>query len=421
MAAQNGHKQKWWVRLVEGNGSCLMGFQKDLYNKIVLCKTIPTGRLYTFFDNYIELYKFYAKEKDKTCHEVILGEYNQKMHFDIDMLNDPLNGETLLSGAAQNILDDLITSVKTIFSDKWNIQLSMQNDILIFTSHGKEKYSFHVIVNNYCHPSNEECKRIYDLVIEKMDPENAKYVDRAVYNSRQHFRMLWSHKENTDRYKTFCSEWRYKDETVLSSHSQNRVDSPEDDKNKISQMELLRLSLISETTDCKVLNSIAPKKEIQFVNDTLFDLQEITNVLNAYDDKHQVVKITNGLVVLKHTGIYKCKICDRDHENENPFLTVSKSGDLYFHCRRSGQKTKIGQVKIDYGSQNVETVFGGTNETLSKIEIPEFKYNIDPQLTNPNFLLEKIDRKKVVEEDKLRKIDKKNWIKNIKTVGLANL
>jgi len=332
---------RWFNKFVSDEGRGLLDHTSDLYKKIVVCKTTAYGRKFTYFDTYIDFYNHYIKVQDKTFHEIILGKYCQKAHFDIDISDKEIDH--------QEIFDKVLTSIIEVYEEKFKIILNLSKDILIFTSHGEEKKSYHIIIDNYCHVSNDECKEIYNLVFAKV---KTKYLDSAVYNSIQNFRILWSHKDGTSRTKIFNERFIFCKKEYLCV-----IDVEE----KLKNLELLKKSLISETSDCSVLPALVQKQNTFQSENLNFDLDQVRSILQDFDNSHSIAKNENNLITLKHDRSYHCKVCNATHDSENPYLTINNSGDIYFHCRRSGGKIFMGKTKVEAPVQE-------------KFKLPEYSY-----------------------------------------------
>jgi hypothetical protein len=121
-----------------------------------------TYRLYTTFKSYLEYGMFSMKlsPHERCFYEIILGEGSQKPHFDIDI---DTSKEYI---AGEIIKDDLIDNIIRLLQER-KVNLTV-NDILLFTSHGADKQSYHVIVNNYCHANNIEARAFYDALMDSV-------------------------------------------------------------------------------------------------------------------------------------------------------------------------------------------------------------------------------------------------------------
>lgn len=135
--------------------------ENELTRKFLIQIVNPDGyRKYVVFENYLQYVEFYIKFPGRTrdFYETILGA--QKPHFDID-----IDKKKYPNLKGENILKALIEAIVQVMLGK-EINLILRRDIVIFTSHGPEKESYHIIIDNYCHLNYYQAKKFYDVVIE---------------------------------------------------------------------------------------------------------------------------------------------------------------------------------------------------------------------------------------------------------------
>lgn len=299
-------------------------------------------RLYTSFKSYLEfgIYQLKLPQHERCFYEIILGESSQKPHFDIDIDNKEAPGE--------EIKDNVIDAITEVLLNK-GIQLKMDTDVLIYTSHGNNKQSYHVVINNYCHTNNVEAKAFYDNVMDHVKPEFTQWIDRAVYSPTQQFRIVGSQKYGSSRKKVFQKYWNYKG-IVINYKYPESPDSPEHEM--VMQLEA---SIVGYTGNCKFLPPFEPRmdKIKNYIESEDIDIKDATAALNLVaaagkinveDSRfpYKFLGINGPIVMLKRTKASCCKICNRVHEHENPYLVVV--GDekaVYFHCRRAPDSKKL--------------------------------------------------------------------------------
>jgi hypothetical protein len=201
-------------------------------------------RHYACFDSEKEAYDHtqrYAPEF-RSFFEVILGERRQKMKFDVDIssklvsvpdqaLDDairaiagvtsqstttstPAEQGVLMSAKLDELADelqaDLLRSVVTYF----NGALDMERDVLLYTSHGANKRSFHLVINNHAHRNCHEAKMAYDAIHKMMTHKHKDCVDFSVYKSVQQFRLIGSEKFGSGRPKRFANTFMYQGKKI---------------------------------------------------------------------------------------------------------------------------------------------------------------------------------------------------------------
>jgi hypothetical protein len=136
-------------------------------NKVLVSMRSSNGhRYFTLFENHIDFYNYsltFAKNH-RAFYETIPGQFSQKPHFDIDF---PISDETA-NIDFNRLIENLVESIIKVF-DSYQLNLNVKKDILIYSSHGKTKRSFHVIIDHFCHSDHNEAKYFYNEVIKVMD------------------------------------------------------------------------------------------------------------------------------------------------------------------------------------------------------------------------------------------------------------
>jgi len=121
----------------------------DLGNKLLVSFiNNQDQRLFSIFNSVTDLFIYQEHFPDcgKCFFEIILGNSNQKPHFDLDIKNQT-------EEYSEKVKDDLVKSIIKVTSEK-GLDLTLEKDILIFSSHGKKKKSYHIIIDNYYHYNN---------------------------------------------------------------------------------------------------------------------------------------------------------------------------------------------------------------------------------------------------------------------------
>jgi hypothetical protein len=348
--SKDGTIYKWYY-LLKGNNDPIRkiykrGLLDDIHNieeKTVICaQPQPQQRFFSAFNTHIDFYELNEtmNESDRHFYEVIFGESPQKPHFDLDIPCDE-NGNYIseeLKTNCDNILSELLQGIIYVCK-KVNVKINPENDIRVYTSHGINKRSYHVILCNYCHSNNLEARAFYDNVMETL-PEYiilSKCIDSSVYSVKQQFRILGSSKPGTNRIKT-----------RMASYKINEIQYEGKVGNKLEELEH---SLVSYTSGCIFLPEFCLKnKSTKITGDGLTLSNEIVqscvqlmgislNIGDIYSF-FSVSNVKGGLISLKKKRPYNCVICNRVHENENPYLRINIYSQVYYYCRRN-EKAKI--------------------------------------------------------------------------------
>ena len=216
----------WWYFLKDNsnNNKTTKGLfsvhpRSTLQNKLLICWDFPeknkTQKIYSLFNTYIDFVKYclILPEHLRCFYELVIGEYPQKPHFDLDL---NLKEYDLDSIKQKEILDNIITVIIETL-DKKGVVLNLKKDICLYSSHGEHKISYHIIINNYFHVNNKEAKAFYYEVINQLPKEywENKWIDPQVYSATQQFRCLGSQKYNTNRKKILVKKWRYINEEII--------------------------------------------------------------------------------------------------------------------------------------------------------------------------------------------------------------
>jgi len=380
--------------------------------------TKDTKRLFGLFSNFLDFAAYvneYIPRNGRCFYETILGDQVQKPHFDIDIKRKDLVGKKY---DEIDIVGALVDSLINIFLEM-NLPLNLSKNILLFSSHGKEKLSFHLIIDGYCHSNNLEAKAFYEKVIEDIPKDMRQWIDHAVYSSLQQFRILGNQKVHSNRFKIFMSKWSYYDNVIFYEYPEKlRLHKDEINNNncmsattieKIKKRNLhdLSISLVTNIGSCLFLPSFINERsntknnKYQIVED--LDKSVVNNVLNMLGAKanmnitdrrfpYRFKSVSGGLIMLDRIRPSNCQMCKRIHHNENPYLIVTgKNRSIYFNCRR--------YKNLNDGSGNNDSFFIGSlgpdpdfidEDTLDDdldAELDDFNPNIprsNPSDSNPS-------------------------------------
>lgn len=351
---------QWFNRLKpKDDGRALALFEtcspSSLRGKLLVCRQ-EEYRNFKVFNTYPSFFRYQSSflEVKRVFYEVILGEFAQKPHFDID-----LSGESSPESPGESeiyqphyLVQALILAISKTLSEM-EVVLDIERDVLIFTSHGPSKKSYHVVIANYCHSGNLEAEAFYRRVVEKLAHPRVDAIDHAVYSSVQQFRMLGSQKYESNRPKIFRPTFEFDDRIYTHKLHEKPRNSEHHDYLVFEQ------SLVGNVSRCKTLRSLLPQLPAYDFSRSSLDLTEETvkTVLTMISSDFRFSSVQGGMILLKRIRPSFCIICQRQHEHENPFLTVSNN-QVYFHCRRSSKQESltIGTVSASYvpDSRNIE-------------------------------------------------------------------
>ena len=355
--------QKWYYKLVTNDnnkGKRTRALMDDypitkLVDKLVIALIIKSPKysrtneeskmyLYSCFGSYVEFGVYMSKfpVEERCFFEIVIGQSPQKSRFDIDV--DRIKNPNIDNN---EIITNLVENINEILSQH-KVNLDLEKDILVFNSHSPKKLSNHVIINNYYHINNLEAKAFYDLVINKMNPKLAEFVDHSVYKPTQQFRIVGCKKMGSSPTKVLEEIWRYGSGKIAYEY----IEKPTDNGHKL--MLQLEASLLTYVRSCQMLPEFITREQKQLntreISEETVTLEEAHQALNLYaayggitvSDKrfpYKFLGIKNNLLLLKRVKASKCPICTRIHEHENTFLSVvGEDRAVYFYCHRAPNK-----------------------------------------------------------------------------------
>jgi hypothetical protein len=370
--------KNWFYRLKGENGLLEnIRDEEKLFGLIVAFVNAEEKRYFTCFESFIECIQMMIKvpEHQRNYHEVVFDFRNQKMRFDIDikkkrMMNDVVI-ENIEFPEVQKFLDCLIENIIRVYSEI-GYQLIPEKHILVFSSHGEEKWSFHIIIDGFYCENCHEAAELFRMITDKM--EHIDWLDASIYNPNHSLRMLLSSKNG--RTKKLEKKWMFKDKEIVFEYSE----TPRNEKHQ-TVLEFER-SFISLTENCFPIPCMVKKdlsKSVKFDTNVDNDVLDYSYRLfvSLYGKVFGYERSVGSLVLLKRLEPSGCPICERTHEVENGFLWIKPvegngmtTNEIYFDCRRSGGK------KIMIGSK-----------VVVKGEVP-----VVEKKSNVGFSVEEIDR-----------------------------
>lgn len=455
---------------------------------LIVCQEVNI-RYFAKFTTYLDYARYVKKEVRDVNHcfyELIFGDLPQKPYFDCECLRKRSDGialEEALKLEGVPLLNATVGDTSHA-SGKHELELTEEEadaailtlikciqkvcpcirdeDIFVFASHGPNKLSYHVIVDNWCFPNANENRAFHDKVMEIYPERYRGLVDHSMYKSIQQLRTYLSHKFQSERTKRLSklSTWvpilphtdddhafiqilggslvsnasyckllpsfklaekakavyngvdvrleakdidaifelartcgeeprrsvsqleedvkvttqKYQEASAAYKKTRKVYEKIKMDSNVASAHAKLGSSLVRESLSQKVA-----LEEAKIAADLAFDKKvqaktRLDMVIKALEDaKADALKtpeqraaealqkkdlyegdfpfklsdIKGSLVLLKRYTPSYCKMCDRVHENENPYLVVAGyNRDIYFYCRRAdkGRRLYLGSL-----------------------------------------------------------------------------
>lgn len=299
-------------------------------------------RYFALFDSYLDFYMYMLQFpiEDRNFYEVILGNFPQKPHFDIDISKEKI-GENDNMENIGNILYQAVIQYSIETLEELSIKINIENDILIYTSHGPEKKSYHIIINNRCHDGHQEARAFYDTVVSKIskvvNPEYIKFIDSGVYSAKQQFRIMGCQKYGSGRPKRFLEKFKYNNNEYVHKYIE------EFRNDEMKKLAILYESLISFISGCSYIPSlIKPKIYNNYNTNSHLDDFTVSRCMKMLKEKMNYCPFTVSLVDDEKRMIYLtreapsyCPICKskKPHESRDPLIYIIK-GSVYWNCLR---------------------------------------------------------------------------------------
>lgn len=297
------------------------------------------NRNYSKFKSQDDFFKYMIKNEEKGFFEIIpRGQENIKFYMDIDIKVSSIKTKNL-DKAAEKIIADVKAQVISVFEEDFKVNVIP--NIVVTSSHGPAKKSFHLVVDKYTFPSLEHVKMLYRKIVEPLDLNN-QILDESVYKPNQNLRMVWNAKleESNPRYKI----------PVDQIYSQINFEN------------FQKFSVLSFDENTKHLTFEIPKKEhysditMTFANknhnNKMLDFElsdEIKQMIEQFFESHnlqgvyQYDKIKDGFILFNRIQPALCPTCNRIHNSENAYMFVIKN-KLRFNCRRNNDSLIVGRV-----------------------------------------------------------------------------
>lgn len=190
--------------------------------------------------------------------EVIPGNRPQKLYFDIDIKIkevSPPNQEGL-NRTMNCLLAALVGRIQDRFWQR-GVQLDLERNILLFSSHSDVKRSLHLIVDGYVFANHLEIQALVREILDGFPPEYLakKFVDPGVYSSLQQLRLYGSQKPESGRPKIFVDEWIYGAQVIRSKFVDEFLEGVPDatTRDSLKFNLLFTASCVTAVSNCKPL------------------------------------------------------------------------------------------------------------------------------------------------------------------------
>lgn len=356
---------------------------EDWKSKVLICIISKVGnenrRIYRLFDSHLDFIIFSETFPQNVRHffEIIHGDRQQKIYFDVEIPQK--EGISNLSKYSKSVIEHLLSAILD-FSNFCGCPLTL-DDIYLYESNSDIKKSYHVIVDRIV-PNHQQNRLFYSNVLERIPEEFQCYIDKSVYSSLQQFRCLTSQKPDSNRPKLLLSNW-------IFGRFHGKFND-EGFKDWLLHVHYYYRSLVTYTSESKefvfsadILKSLDQSvKKKQVEKSTIHDTQILEAVQLFESSEHSSVyqysSRSEGIVHLKRLKPAYCPICERNHDNDNAFLTLSRDYTVQFRCFRHPKAfIDIGKVSLTIALPEIETMVEkmiSLQHLMEDFEIPKDRY-----------------------------------------------
>lgn len=270
------------------------------------------------FESYVNLKSFWKnmmklEPKDRCYYETIRGDSLQRPRFDIDMKKSALSKIV----THEVVLKDLIYAIIQ-YTSILEIKIEIEQ-IQVYSSHGEDKYSYHVVLTGVHHKNNEEANMFYQGVHYHIPSRSVEFIDKSVYKSLQQFRFYGNCKRGDFRPKIKANAF-FNDKAL-------------GEEQKDPYQAFLQSLIVPP-----------PKKEGEWIPLTttihhkpIANIQVDFSIISSLVPPGFILDVKGDIsrgYKLQRTHPSFCYVCNRIHENENAYLRVTKDGVVVLKCFR---------------------------------------------------------------------------------------
>ena len=281
----------------------------------------------------------------------------QKLHFDIDIGRDKIHPDHFNLNYANLVRDTLIKTLIQFFKQELNHELSLTDDVLIFTSHGVNVFSYHIIVDHYAFPGAIYCKHITKKLQDRLPLEMRPLLDLSVNKGWGLFRMFLSTKdEHPPRPKLLEKTWSYFGNLIAYNPHDMITDPRVSGGTHLSDS--LSLMLYYERSLVTRFNGHETKIHYKLPDTPIDRPRKNLEVVGNVNERLLEEIIPKGWTLGTRDGNFysllndrsqPCPVCSpkRIHEHQNQYLFI-KGGkqQVYFCCYRASDLESKDRPKL---------------------------------------------------------------------------
>ena len=295
----------------------------------------------------------------RTFHEVVFGGWKQKIKFDLDMKAEELGGDGIpeMTRRAHAVVERVVDLVVDTFCERFyptcGATITRDNVIVCDSSGLKSpdeyKFSFHVIVLDYCLENNRDARNFTRDVLERCPDDIVKFIDSQVNKSTQNFRIVGNSK----------LDGRVK-EVALGFGC--RTDAARNDT-LISWTVGTRLLPTSRACDSADVTPALPEDMDRGVVEYVGSL--------GLDVGHAFREARGGMIFYDRTFPSYCRICSEVHHHDNTLMVLaSRDQAAPGHLRLTEMCRHKPSSSLTIGYISVEGDFGAVPVSCPNVARP---------------------------------------------------
>lgn len=298
--------------------------------------------LFLYFEDWNNFIDFYSKFPEEYKHFYEIIEDECKFFIDLDGKVEEISNDKWY----KNIYEIKKITEKIIYEITGKKPIILEFESLYNSN--ENKYSCHLIVSNIRLPIKQN-KILCEIILDNLNIDNKKIIDICIYNNWRSLRLEGSSKVNSSRIKRF----KFNNQIIINKIINDGGIVTCLEKTIYFDLSTIFLknyskNLYKEEYKKQINNNLKYSSDIKKTynynnNDIIFiknKYREIELFLNKWHDDLNIFytyKLINNFILYKRNKSANCKICNRVHDSQNPYIFV-KYNNIFFDCRRSNSK-----------------------------------------------------------------------------------
>ncbi len=344
----------------------------SLYSSGSVILRVEAAYRYYVVVRHVDLFTYMSQDMTATYHEVTLENAHQKPRFDIDIETSKLLGAETLDSLNQETVELVVFGFQALLQrDGHKLDMSR---LRVLTAHGDIKRSTHLMVNDWYHCSSAAAKGFF-LEIGKhlfgVDPvRGARFqelvmrgiIDEKIYDDKHTLRIAYSYK-NGERQLLPAKNITIGGVTHPYRPSPHAVGAMARDPRDVRAVAMFQFqdALVGWTAGGQPLPEYLPVVHVGSGVDVSDEMTEKVRAMVevAYPEVEFHFRDSRpGKISLDApAGGYHCTRCARDHDNDNPFICITKTGGVLFCCGRPPKGSQhIGDLGNVYPQEHIDNV-----------------------------------------------------------------